>query len=350
MLKVFFFLVLFGLFIQSNKSQKVYLFFLMLLLFLAISLRNKVCFLDTFSYVNDYNSLSIIDYSSIKYFWLKDPSFWYLSKAISTLSNGNYTVWFAILAICYVTPLYFLLRDYSNNISISLILFCCLGFMLFSMTGLRQTLAMGCTMGALYSLLKSRRFLFAILVFLGTLFHKTAIVFILLYPLIKIPLSKRYLFIYVIFGMIAYVLSIKYLPILMVSEIDPRLADYLQSDSSLNYSGLIRQFMCFIISFLLLGKKREIPVNRIFLLMSLVGIFFQSMTGILPEMFRVSMYFSIANIFLLANALTCNKKYVLIKYIVVIALCLYYVTSNNAGFLMDYYFSFQEEVTTNTIV
>ena len=339
---MFFLLVIFGLIYQRDRYQKAYLFFLMLFLFLTISLRNERCFLDTYSYVLDYESLTSIDYSYLSHFWSKDISFWYLSKFISTISDGNYTIWFSALSIFYVVPLYYLLRDYSKNICISLILFCCLGFVLFSMTGLRQTLAMGFTMGALYALLKSKRLLYFVLIILGSIFHKTAIVFLLVYPLAKIPFSKKTVIMYVIIGIFAYMLSIKYLPLLMASDLDSRFADYLQRNSTLNYSGLIRQVVCFIISFALLGKERGTPVNRLFFLMSMLGVFFQSMTGVLPEMFRVSMYFSISNIFLLANALTCNNKYTIIKYGVVIAMILYFITSMNEGFLMDYYFAFQE--------
>lgn len=341
MLKGFFFLTLFSVFFKKNKSNTGYLTFLMFVLFLTITLRHKVCFLDTYNYVQYYDLLKNIDFSNISNNWSKDISFWYLSKAISLFSNGNYTIWFGTLAISYIIPLYLLLKKYSQNIQISLILFCCLGFALFSMTGLRQTLAMGFTMGALYCLLNSKKTYFLLLVILGSLFHMSAIVFLMLYPLTKLPTSKKYIFIYIIFGVIIYYVFIKYLPILLMSSMDSRFEVYLQSDSKLNYTGLIRQILLFIISFIYLGNNRRIYTNRIFLIMSITGIFFQSMAGIVPEMFRLSMYFSIANIFLLSNALTSNPKARSLKYFIILILTLYFITSENAGFLNNYYFFFQ---------
>lgn len=314
----------------------------MFILFITIALRNKICFMDTPGYVMDYETLSSINYSSIAEIWIKDISFWYVSKIVSSLSHGNYTIWFAVLAICYITPLYLLLRKYSKNIQISLLLFCCLGFALFSMTGLRQTLAMSCTMGALYFLLNSKPIYFFCFTILGALFHMTAIVFLVLYPLSKLPITKKYTLFYLTSGIIAYFMCLKFLPILMMSDFDSRFVNYLQSESSLNYSGLIQQVLLFSVAIIYLGSNRNTSINRILIWMSILGIFFQSMTNILPEMFRVSMYFSISNIFLLSNSLSTNKNAAITKYFIVVALIVYFVTSKNNGFLEDYYFYFQD--------
>ena len=127
----------------------------------------------------------------------------------------------------------------------------------------------------------------------------------------------------------------------MMSDFDSRFADYVERDATINYSGLIRQIILFILSIIFLGTDRNNYLNRVFLLMSLVGIFFQSMTNILPEMFRVSMYFSISNIFLLANALNAKRELPIIKYAIIIVLTCYFITSKNAGFQEEYYFFFQ---------
>lgn len=346
MLKLFFLFVTLGALFCRDRAKSWYHKFLIIFLFLTIALRHKVCFIDTYGYVLEFSSLTSIPFSAIKDIWLKDVTFWYFSKFISTVSSTNYTIWFAVLSILYIVPLYYLLKKYSNNFMISLVLFCCLGFALFSMTGLRQTLAMSCTMGALYCLLNAKSKSFVALVMLGTLFHKTAIVFLILYPIVKLTYSKKYLCIYLIIGALVYCLSLKYLPILLTSNIDSRFEAYVQSENSLNYSGLIRQVLLLLLSLFLLRKNGKISQNRIFLLMSLIGIFFQSMIGILPEMFRVSLYFSIANIFLLANALENIPKFSFIKYSVIILLIIYFITSSNAGFLMDYYFFFQDVPTT----
>lgn len=341
MFKLFFILIIFVGLIYRRCPQKC-LRYLMFVLFLTVSLRHETCFVDTYSYILDYKQLATMDYSSIYKFWEKDISFWYVSKVISSFSNNNYSIWFASLAISYIIPLYFLIKKYSRNYQISLILFCCLGFGFFIMTGLRQTLAMGCTMGALYFLLKNQTKYYLLLVVLGALFHKTAIVFLILYPLINLPLKRKYILLYILLGGCIYYLSIQYLPTIIRSDFDTRFAAYVERDMTLNYSGLIRQILLFVLSLIFLGTERNNYFNRVFLRMSLVGIFFQSMTNMLPEMFRVSMYFSISNIFLLSNALTTKRQLPIVKYAVIIALIFYFITSKNAGFQEDYYFFFQD--------
>lgn len=341
MLKLFFILVLIGAVIFSNKFSKGYLKFLMFILFTTISLRNKICFLDTFSYVEDYDLLGSISFANIPNYWIKDVFFWYIAKIIHSLSNGSYTIWFSFLALCYVIPFYFLLKTYSKDKSISLILFCCLGFALFTMTGLRQTMAMGCTMAALYFLLQSKTKGFIICVILGSLFHITAIVFLILFLIYKVPIRKKTLILFTLLCVIVYSLIIKFIPYIILYEFDGRFEAYAESSSSLNYSGLLQQILIFLVAYFCLGKNRNTPINRILIWMSLIGIFFQSMTNLLPEMFRISMYFSIANLFLLADALSTNKNVVPVKYGVVLVLIVYFVTSKNNGFLYDYYFFFQ---------
>lgn len=346
MLKLFFFIILGGGLLYRHRSQKLYLKLLMFFLFLTIALRHKTCFLDTYGYTLDYELLANVSFSSIKDNWVKDIFFWYVSKVISILSLNNYTIWFTFLAVCYVYPLYLLLSKYSNNIQISLLIFCCLGFALFSMTGLRQTLAMSCTMFALYFLLNSKYIYFLLLVLIGSLFHMTALVFIILLPLYKLPINNKFMLFYIIIGIFAYILIAQYFPVIMKSEFDSRLEMYIQSESYINYSGFFQQILLFVVSYFYLEGRRNEPIIHTFLWMSFLGVFFQSMTNLLPEMFRVSMYFSISNIFLLSNAFSSNKKAIIAKYSVITALIFYFITSKNQGFLNEYYFFFQNVPST----
>lgn len=340
MLKIFFFSVLLGGILCNKRTERAYIVVMMILLFLTISLRHQVCFMDTPHYVSDYQNLSNMEYSSISDYFSKDVFFWYFSKAVSQCFGDSYTMWFVILSLIYICPLYVLLKKYSKNVQISLILFCCLGFALFSMTGLRQTLAMGMTLGALCCLLDSKKFLFFILTIIGCLFHKSAIVFLLLYPIARMPINKKYIVWYIIGIIAAYVIVVKFLPNFFLSDFDDRIKTYVDSESTLNYSGLIQQILIFTVSCFCLKKEDLSNANRVFIWMSVFGIFFQSMTSVLPEMFRLSMYFSIGNIFLLANALSSRPQDDIVKYIITFVMILYFMISPDNGFLNDYYFFF----------
>ena len=342
MLKLFFLFVLFFGFFCKKQYQKIYLVFMMILLFFTIVLRHETCYLDTYRYVEDFRSLSSLNFSAVGVFWDKDVSFWYLSKAISDITGGNYTLWFAILSFIYLCPLYLLLRKYSSDVQLSLVVFCCLGFAIFSMTGLRQMVAMGFTTAALYCLLNSKIKLSLIWVLLAVLCHKSALIFCIIYPISQLPFTRKYIIIYAIVGIVGYICFTRYLPSFFLSDFDSRFQTYELNANTLNYSGLVQQIAIFIVSCIFIRKGDVLNHNRVFLWMSILGIFFQSMTAILPEMFRVSMYFSIANICLLSNALSSRSGHKIIRFLILMLMTAYFVTSSNNGFLNDYYFFFQD--------
>ena len=343
MFKVFFVIVLVG-FVFPIKNKDSYLTWCILALFVTIALRHEVCFIDTVRYVDKYRDIYTSSIHSILNNYEKDPGFFVFSKVVSLIFGPNYTIWLAIQALMYIIPLYLLIRKYSNNYTISLVTFCALGFGLFSMTGLRQTDSMGLTMLALYFLLDHKKGLFFLFCTCAVLFHKTALIFYICFFFDFLPLNKRTVFIYLGLGIAIVLLTRSILSQLSVFVSDERFAWYLENQRGVSIAGLVQQLMLLTASILLIGNRSYDRVNKILILMSIAGITLQGMSFAVAEMFRMSMYFSIANVLLFANSLEMYSQRVQSRTVLrlaVIVVSLYFMTSNNNGFLRDYYFFFQ---------
>lgn len=345
MLKIFFIVVLLGGIIYSNKEKNNYLLVCMTTLLMCIGLRHYVCFMDTIGYVKKFEELSSMSIYLVSISLKKDTSFYILSKIINQYISSNYTVWLFINGFIYISALFLLLRKYSEDFLISLIVFCVLGFAYFAMTGMRQNLAMACTMTALYFLLDKKKFLFVLFVLFASLFHKTAGIFICLYLADRIPVSKKYLFLYTIISIVS-VLSVQIiLQNVIELNIDERFEWYNENQQGLNNSGLILQLMLFGASLYMLDFKIETRANRIFVVMSIIGITLQAMSSAIAEMFRLSMYFSIVYVIFFANSLkyyTSRFPQSKLRLLAIVILSIYVLVSNNSGYAKDYYFFWEE--------
>lgn len=345
MLKIFLFVILIGGIIYSKHEKTRYLVVCMLTFLACLGLRHAVCFVDNIRYVQKFEQLGSMSIYVVPIYFEKDTLFYILSKIINLYISSNYTVWLFINGFIYISALFLLLKKYSKDFLISLIVFCVLGFAFFAMTGMRQNLAMACTMTALYFLLEKKNFLFVLFVLLASLFHKTSGIFICLYLADRIPVSKKYLFLYTIISIVS-VLSVQIiLQNVIELNIDERFEWYHDNQQGLNKSGLILQLMFLGASLYMLDFKIETRANRIYVVMSIIGITLQAMSSVIAEMFRLSMYFSIVYVILFANSL----KYYMsrfpqskLRFLAIVILSIYVLISKNSGCTRDYYFFWEE--------
>jgi len=338
----FFSILLLGIFLPKTKKwRSIYVFISACLLVLTMGFRHYTCFIDTVGYVQRYWSLSGMSFIDITYNIPKDVSFWYLSKIINGVSGGNYTIWLLILALSYVIPVSLLLKKYSNDLLYSYIIFFSLGFFAFSMTGLRQTLALSIIVISFIFLINGKLFSFVLLVILASLFHKTALIFLLAYPTTMVRFDKKIFYCYIIALFVLYGLGKVFLGYIVSLNIDDRFANYYDNLSGLNMSGLIQQIMIALFSMYFLRKKLEIPFYSILMHLTMIGILFQSLSFYIAEMFRISMYFSIFTIILFANAIKSIPHRgikVFIPYSTLLVLVLYFVLTDNNCFYWVYNF------------
>ena len=269
----------------------------------------------------------------------KDPFFYFLSFYFGQLGFGFY-VWHALIGIVYSYAIYVLLKKYSPNIYISFIVFVVLGQLGFALSALRQMLAIAFVIFAFINIETRKPIKFIMFTIVASLFHSTAIIFLIAYPLYRIKLKIKTLILMTV-GMlfvipIAKPLFLFIMPRIGASEL---YYEYLQSDKTLSMSGAIISVCIFLFCVVALLKNKNSSKYQGLCNFALVSIFFKILSAsFFAEAFRFSLYFSIFDTMLIAEACSCGEKndktLIRIKTILVTALLVvYYFISPHSNIL-----------------
>ena len=186
---------------NNQKAYKKWMVFLGILpMVLMFVLRYRTIGADTPGYVKFFQTeirqISFWDLFNADLFRVETGYRIYV-KLISYLTS-SYTIYFLINAIVIFGTLYRFSFKFTENPFIFFFLFITLGTYQFIETGLRQGLAMTICIWAL-SFVKDRKPLkFILTVVLAYYFHKSAVIFLMIYPLSLIKRREIMIFIYAI--------------------------------------------------------------------------------------------------------------------------------------------------------
>lgn len=105
----------------------------------------------------------------------------------------DYQVYLIIVAAVFMIPMAILIYKYSEDVLTSYILFLCLFWNFFGITGIAQTLATAITAFGGFGLLKNGKWIrYILLVFLASFFHKSAFLALILLPIVRKKITKLY--------------------------------------------------------------------------------------------------------------------------------------------------------------
>lgn len=322
--------------LNEKNNRKLFSILAGLFLFLISALRSIYFTTDVQGYVSRYIDIS---YTNLSQLWMafitntgKDPFFNIFNKVIS-LFGASYRVWLAIIAgfFCYSVSKF--IYRYSDDAYISFIALISLGYFYFSLSGLRQTLALAIILFS-YKYLRIRKlFPFVAMVLLGSLFHFPAIIFVLAYPLANMKIGWKQVVGILAALILTYLFRTQIIALLGYLNIGDKYSYYLQYGTTLTISGFIIQL--FIYLFCLYFKNSVVKsdndnlslYNLIFL-----GVVFQSFSSVIAEFFRISMYFSIFGIVLIPKAINAEKdrKFKVVVYILVFSALTAYMFKTNS--------------------
>lgn len=196
------FLGLIGLVIfDSNGDNRVakrksYVIYLSVILILQSGLRHLAVGADTFEYFRRFKYYSTLSWGEVGESFYnaffrgegKDAGYDVFNKLVSCITD-EYQVFLFIVAIFFFTVLCkFIYRNTSSNLQVFLALcfYQLFFYTFFSITGVRQTIAVGFTLWS-YKYIEQRRILpFLFLVLIGVTFHKTALIFLPFYYVSRI--------------------------------------------------------------------------------------------------------------------------------------------------------------------
>lgn len=317
-----------------KKSNFWFLVFSGTILFFYVALRNILVGTDVDRYLNAYKKYQKYSFNEIIGIYnldgQKDPTFYVLGWLFSQIFSGGQW-WLAFIGGIYLSSVMIVIYKESVNPFISLLAFLSLGFFTFSLSGLRQTLAMSLTGLSYFGIKKRKPILFIIFVLLGSLFHSTALIFLIAYPMARWKLGLPHI--------ISFVISI----ILFVSFQSAirgwitkyigfeHISNYGDSEKAATFSGFIIQLAIFVFALVYYQNVRKKYEHADVLYnLSFIGLVFQLFSSMIAEFFRISMYFSFFNIILIPLAISAepNKKISLLETsLVTLALIAYIFVS-----------------------
>lgn len=190
---------------EKKKQFKIWMVILAILpMFLLFVLRYKYIGADTIGYVRFFQK-EIRGYSFIELFDQDATRFeigFRIYVKIISLFTKNYTVFFLINGLLIFGILLRFSLKYTDNPFLFFFLFITLGTYAFMETGLRQALAISICILAMDFIKEKKFFPFLLLVILAYFFHKSALVFLLIYPLCAIKKTDWLIFTYVILAIV----------------------------------------------------------------------------------------------------------------------------------------------------
>ena len=151
--------------------------------FLIAALRSWYVGGDSFNYKYMFEAIGILDLNQVLQFSEQDPFFAIFLKIINSIS-GEYTFLFAIVAAFFVITVWSCIYRYSDDPVMSIIILLAFSLYQFSMTGMRQTIAIGFIVLAFMAVKEKKRFLPYVYILMGSLFHISSLIYIVI-PLVR---------------------------------------------------------------------------------------------------------------------------------------------------------------------
>lgn len=293
---------------------------------------------DTYAYYNVFENVKNTSWGTllrglVGYLFgdaeVKDPGYSLLTKLFQ-LFFGDYQIFLLAIATLFMSLMAIWIYKNSASPCTSFILFSTLFYSFYAVTGHRQTIATALIVFIGYDLIKQRKFWkFIAVAFAAFLIHKSSLVFVPLYFIVRIPVTTLYkILCAVVIALIAGLGERLYGPIALWIGYHERQITYEGGGAEL-YSTLL-VLLCLIIWFLYprIRAHRDdaqllFHINIMTLLSGLLAIQNQGFM-------RIQQYFSLFLMITIPEAInTVKRKYRLLVYMLFGMVMILYLMRNN---------------------
>lgn len=292
--------------ITEPKIQKSFLITSSIILALFTGLRDPYTGADTLGYGRNF--LNLREYSSFSYaISEKTGRFEFLYKIWVRLIGyitDNVNVFFTITAIFVAVFVGINIWKNSKNPYFSIILYYTVGNFTFQMTGLRQAMAMAVILYSVEFIKEKKLWKFLLTVWIASLFHKSALAFVVAYPLANMKINFKSFVFY--FGTLIFAVAFRG-PITMTLGKIIGYDEYEGAGVSNQMGGfavigmlLLTLILCYIF-FESLMKQSE--YNHIFFNITMLSLIIYILRYTIRVAERVSFYYQFAFVILLPNVI-----------------------------------------------
>jgi len=301
-----------------------------LLIFLVLALRADYIGNDLKAYIplfDNINSSSVLRGL--------EPGYILLNHCIGDFTT-NHSIFLAIIAFISVFPISILIKKYSSDIVFSYIIYVSFIIYHFSFSGLRQAVALGIIAVSYVFINEKKLGLFIGTVIIASVFHTSAIIFIVAYPLCNwLKMSNGKYILASIIGIII-VLSLSSVLAYVVPLVfgDGKYMGYLKYEVIPSYNLLIVVFGIFLFTFLAKTPSKSLQNNRALLFMAVMC---QSLGLVSEAGSRIAYYFFIAICLAIPQTIeewqTDKSVKQLTKLGIASVMCAFFFYNNSSGYL-----------------
>ncbi len=162
---------------KLKNGRKKYCVLTGICYFVVAALRSNTVGFDTDIYVSAFNRLAEMPLDAAAVFADKDVFFWVLLSILGKITS-NYTILFSIVAALFTISAWHLIYKYSRDPRLSIIVLLAFNLYQFTLTGMRQTIAISFILWAIDSCYERKVIRSIVFVLLGSIFHSSALAFL----------------------------------------------------------------------------------------------------------------------------------------------------------------------------
>lgn len=180
---------------QNRGKRQAYFIFVVIVLLLGLrhpSMGNDLRFGRTNGYLWAFETIASVPFSEVIHwssFLNYERGYVLFNKILSYISNDSQCLILAC-AIFSIFPITWLMKKHSKDIAFSSLVFMGLPVFLMMYSGLRQGIAIGICCFAYDAIIERKPIKFVLIVLLASLFHSSALFFIVAYPMYTIRLYR----------------------------------------------------------------------------------------------------------------------------------------------------------------
>ncbi len=290
---------------RREALNRVYLMLLFLILVIPSVLRLYTGN-DYYTYIEHFHDVRCGHYV------VTEPGFNILVKLVYSALGGEYFL--VIFGIFAVATVFFFIKAFyeqSCDMAISFFLFLALGLYFQSYNSVRYYLALAMGLYSLGFVKRKEWGKFFITVLAAALFHKTALVMLLLYPAAYIPWKKWYYAVLAALGVSGLVFKDLYMKLfvfLYPSYVNEE--EYLNGDyfSIVNIARCLAVIALYI--FVYQFEKKELsqrPACALYLKMNILALLLYSCFSFVPFVSRIGYYLNVSQLLLIPELILCLK-------------------------------------------
>lgn len=259
---------------------------------------------------NDYlRYVEFFHLASIDAYVPTEAGFNWLAKAVYSLCGyENYLLLFAIYAVLTILAMLTVIRQQAENFCFSFFLFMMFGYYFQSFNTMRYYFALSLSLLAMTCLLRRQYAGFVILVLLAALFHKTALITLLLYPVAARRWKKRELAAAVVPGLAVLLLHEKAMELLLSLYPSWEGTVDLAAGTSISWVNIAKCLAVLLLAYYVRANENPDTFRGRQLVMyrnsAYIGLLLYVFGWFIPEVSRICYYLTFTQIFYLPMLLS----------------------------------------------